>query len=63
MEDERQKLLAPLSMALVAKGGKSKCKRPFLENRPRKVNIPLKAHDLGKVWPRSKRLRTMKTRA
>jgi len=29
MEDERQKSLAPLSVALVAKGGKSKGKRPF----------------------------------
>jgi len=29
MEDERQKSLAPPSVALVAKGGKSKGKRPF----------------------------------
>ena len=62
MEDERERALAPLSVALVAKGGKSKGKRTFVASRPRKVSMPLKALELGKVWPRSRRLRPMETR-
>jgi len=42
MEDERQKSLAPPSVALVVKGTKPKGKRPFYANKPRKVSMPLK---------------------
>jgi len=36
MEDEQQKSFAPPSVALVAKGGKSKGKRPFCGKQAKK---------------------------
>ena len=43
-------------------GGKSKGKRPFHGKQGKKGNMPLKALKLGKVWPRSRRLRPIETR-
>jgi len=39
-----------------------RAKDPFVANMPRKVSMPLKALDLGKVWLRSIRLKAMETR-
>jgi len=44
----------PKEVSLRAKG-------PFVENRPRKVSMPLKTPDLGKVLPGSKKFRAMET--
>jgi len=49
-------------VALVVKEVSLREKGPFMANRPRKVSIPLKTPDLGKVLPKSKRLRAMETR-
>jgi len=62
IEDEHKKSLAPSHVALVAKGSKPKCKRPFRGKQAKKVNAPLKTCDLGKALPRSKRLRAMERR-
>ena len=62
IEDERQKSLAPPSVELVSKEVGVRAKGPIMENRPRKVHILFKTLDLGKVLPRSIRLRAMETR-
>ena len=51
IEDKHQKSLVPLSVAFIVKESK-----PLVENRSRKMHLPLKTPDLGKVLPRRKRL-------
>jgi len=64
IEDEHQKSLVPPNVALITKGRKYKGKKAFLwqTSQERYVNVPLKTPDLGKVLPRSRRLRAMGTR-
>jgi len=61
MEDETQKSFTPPNVALVTKGS-LRAKGSFVVKRPRKFHMPFKAPNLGKVLPRSKRLRAMKTK-
>jgi len=62
MEDERQKSLAPPSVALVAKGSKPKGKRPFHGKQAEKgPRAPQKSRP-GNEFPKSKGLSVMEIR-